>query len=146
MEPTLENASMVWDALAERVETFVEAWETLRRPPPLEDHLPPEPPVLRKLTLIELIKVDLEYRWKENSPKSIEEYAAEFPELNGESGPPADLIYEEYHIRRAQGDTVYAEDYFDRFPQQESRLRRLLGVGDPAASTAMCARRPVQEL
>jgi serine/threonine protein kinase len=145
MEPTLDNASIVWDALAERVETFVEAWETLRRPPPLAEHLPEGPDVLRKMTLIELIKVDLEYRWKESSPKTIEEYVAEFPELNGECGPPADLIYEEFHVRRAQGDTVFAADYFDRFPAQETRLRRLLGMGDPAASTAMCSRRLVEE-
>jgi serine/threonine protein kinase len=145
MEPTIENATEVWDALAERVETFVEAWETLRQPPPLAEHLPEAPEALRKLTLIELIKVDLEFRWKENSPKTIEEYVAEFPELNGAGGPPADLIYEEYHVRRAEGDTVFAADYFDRFPQQESRLRRLLGMGDPAASASLCSRRPIKE-
>jgi eukaryotic-like serine/threonine-protein kinase len=146
MEPTLDNATMVWEALAERVETFLAEWETMAAPPALAEHLPADPPVLRQLTLIELIKVDLELRWKENFPKRIEDYVAEFPELDSETGPPADLVYEEYHVRRAAGDAVEATEYFERFPQQESRLRRLMGFGDPKASTSLYPRASVPEL
>ncbi len=146
MEPTLENATLYWDALADRVEAFLEAWETQKRPPVLDDHLPQEPQVLRQLTLVELIKVDLEFRYKEKLPRQIEEYAAEFPELNGECGPPADLIYEEFHVRRSEGEQVDVSEYFRRFPKQESRLRRLMGLGDPMASTALYPRRCVRDM
>jgi serine/threonine protein kinase len=146
MEPTLDNATMFWDALAEYVQTFLEAWEADHQPPPLSQHLPDGPPVLRQMTLIELIKVDLEFRWKKDFPKQIEDYVAEFPELAGECGPPADLIYEEYHVRRLEGETIAATDYFRRFPNQESRLRRLMGLGDPMASTALFPRGCAREL
>ncbi len=146
LEPTLENATLYWDALASRVESFVVGWEAEQRPPVLEDYLPQEPRVLRQLTLVELIKVDLEYRWKNGLPKTIEEYVVEFPELGGQNGPPVDLIYEEYHIRRTEGEAVEAGEYFRRFPQQESRLRRLMGLGDPMASTALYPRRCVRDM
>lgn len=146
MEPTLDNATMVWETLAQRVETFLDQWEALGKPPSLADHVPEGPPLVRQLTLVELVKVDLEFRWKENFPKEIEQYVQEFPELNTECGPPADLIYEEYHVRRAAGVTISASEYFRRFPQQESRLRRLMGLGDPMASTALFPRAAAPEL
>jgi len=67
----------------------------------------PSPPRIRRLVLIELVKVDLEQRATRNRRKPLESYTARFflnCSRNGE--PPCDLIYEEYHIRRTAGDSV----------------------------------------
>ncbi|WSG61172.1 serine/threonine protein kinase [Nocardia sp. NBC_01730] len=50
--------------------------------------------------MIELIKIDLEYRWlRYHFPKRLVEYRAEFAEL--QNGPlPAELVYEEFHAMR----------------------------------------------
>ena len=45
----------------------------------------------------------------------MEDYLAAFPEL-GAGGPPCDLIYEEFHVRKRAGEPVRPEDYLARFP------------------------------
>ena len=52
------------EVLANRLDAFVEAWEAGADPPDLHPFLP-DSGEIRRLTLVELIKVDLEYRWKE---------------------------------------------------------------------------------
>lgn len=138
----LDDASQVWDLLSERVEALVESWETCTNthsnPPTLADFLPAEPDAVRRLTLVELIKVDLEYRWREEQHRQLLEwYLDQFPDLREGSGIPCDLIYEEYHIRRQAGDTVEPEDYCARFPAQATELRRLLGIEKEQLSTAL---------
>jgi hypothetical protein len=48
-----------------------------------------------------------------------------------------DLIYEEYHIRRASGDEVDSADFLARFPDQATELRRLLEIEDPELTTSL---------
>src|SRR5690606_31739579 len=103
--------------------------ETMARPPHPRDFLPEEASGVRQVLLVELLKVDLEYRWLHRGlPKTVAEYLAELPEL-GET-PPADLLYEEFHIRRQSGDSVDPQEYFERYPSRANELRRLLGVED----------------
>src|SRR5687767_2880858 len=97
----LDASTHHWDELARRIEAFLSAWEA--GPPSLADHLPAQPPELKRLTLVELIKVDLEQRYQHNLPRRIDEYMAEFPELLESGEPPVDLIYEELHVRRCAG-------------------------------------------
>ena len=116
--PTAENATTAWDDLAERANAFIAAWETTSAAPELNDYLPESPPALRRLVLVELIKIDLENRWqKGDAPKVIEDYLVQFPELN-DGGLPSDLIYEEYHVRKQAGDPVQSEQYCQRFPHR----------------------------
>ncbi|WP_330184101.1 serine/threonine protein kinase [Nocardia sp. NBC_01503] len=81
---------------------FAAAWEAAGSPPELPDFLPADAQ-FRRLCLIELIKVDLEYRWiRYDFPKRLAEYRLEFDELR--SGPlPPDLAYEEFHALRRSG-------------------------------------------
>jgi serine/threonine protein kinase len=92
---------------------------------------------LRRLVLVELIKVDLEERVARGlTLRRIEDYAAEFPELT-DGGVPCDLLYEEFHVRRRAGEPVRARDYRDRFPAQAAELERLLGAKSTYATTAV---------
>jgi serine/threonine protein kinase len=134
----------IWDALADRIEAFVTAWES-GDPPRLAEHVPEGPRVVRKLALFEMIKVDLEYRWKGDEGRYIEDYAREFPEI-ADAGVPCDLIYEEFHIRRLNGREVAAEEYFERFPDQADELRRLLGLESAHVTTTMFSRSRADEL
>ncbi|WP_405134078.1 hypothetical protein [Nocardia sp. NBC_01388] len=55
------------------------------------------------MCLIELIKVDLEYRWIHyDFPKRLADYRAEYDELRSGPSPP-DLAYEEFHALLRSG-------------------------------------------
>jgi serine/threonine protein kinase len=128
-----DSATRHWDELARCVDTFLAAWER-DLPPRLADHLPSEPRELRRLVLVELIKVDLEMRVARGALRRIEDYAAEFPELVQSGQPPVDLVYEELHVRRAAGENVSLQEYFERFPRCREALQKLLGDGLAASS------------
>ena len=71
------DVSLVWRQLSERIDALVSAWEQSNQPPLLADFMPAGPPALRRLTLVEAVKVDLEYRWQNRRfPKLVEEYVA----------------------------------------------------------------------
>lgn len=128
-----------WTVLADQLGGFCAAWERDGEPPKLAQFAPPEPAGFRRLTLIELVKIDLEQRWqRHHDPISIEDYVQRYPELREEDGSvPCDLVYEEYHVRRRAGDDVTPEEFFRRFVGEADRLRRLFGADDPATSTRL---------
>ena len=133
-----EFATRVWNQLSECVDAFINAWDNATEPPALGGFVPPEEPAVRKLILSELVKVDLEYRWRgQRYPKLIEDYLADFPEMSDDGRAPVDLVYEEYHVRRQAGDATDPKTYFDRFPTQETELRRLLKLESPHVTTTM---------
>ena len=141
------NATQAWDLLSERVDAFINRWEANRQPPPLAEFLPEGPPPLRRMALVELIKVDLEYRWQEfDVPRTLSEYLEEFPELAAGSGVPCDLIYEEFHVRKQAGDAVEVQQYLEQFPQQAGELGRLLGMEAPHLTTALFAGERMAEI
>jgi eukaryotic-like serine/threonine-protein kinase len=140
------ETSRVWEVLTERIEAFIAAWETEEDPPMPGLFAPAEPPAVRRLTLIELLKIDLEYRHKSGINQRVEDYLPQLPELTSSGGGmPCDLIYEEYHVRRGLGEDVKPEEYFARFPQQANELRRLLGLEKPElTSTLVSSARPAE--
>jgi hypothetical protein len=132
-----DDATRAWDLLSEHVDAFIQHWDNHRQPPPLGNFLPESPQGLRRMALVELIKVDLEYRWQEhNLPRSLGEYVEEFPELLS-GGIPCDLVYEEYHVRKQSGDAVDVQQYLEMFPQQAEELGRLLGMEAPHLTTSL---------
>ena len=121
--------------LEEFLTRFLLAWET--DPPPDLCNFLPETGAIRRLTLAELIKVDLEYRWRVHKlPKRLEEYCREFPELLA-GGIPPDLVYEEFHILKQAGEKVDAQEYLTAFPDQDTEIACLLGLDQEYASTAL---------
>jgi serine/threonine protein kinase/tetratricopeptide (TPR) repeat protein len=136
------------------VDDFEEAWQS-GTPPRIEQFLPPraESPHRRDV-LEELIKIDLEYRWRqaplqdaglpppaspgvldratalgpEGLPQHarLEDYVACYPELGPLEQLSADLIGEEYVVRQQWGDRPGQAEYLDRFPQQAKDLQEKL--------------------
>ena len=118
------DATVIWRQLSKHIDAFIAAWED-GGPPTLAEFLPASPSALRRLTLLEAVKVDLEYRWKEPRwRKTVEQYVADFPDLASDGGAPCDIIYEEFHIRSSLGDSVTLGDYCRRFPTRADELRR----------------------
>ncbi|MFC9551666.1 serine/threonine-protein kinase [Rhodococcus sp. NPDC056960] len=116
-------------AVGDAVARFASAWESSASAPDLATYLPVSP-ALRRVTLIELVKVDLEHRWlRGDHPKRLAQYCAELPELRRWPLPP-DLLYEEFHIRRRSGESVEASEYTQNFPGQAGQLDELLGAGE----------------
>ena len=131
------DASRAWDDVSRQVELLLEAW-TGGEPPALAAFVPSEPAALRRLTLIELVKVDLARRWAQpNLRRRVESYLEEFPELACVGSVPCDLIYEEFFVRKQAGEAVEKSEYFRRFPRQIDELGRLLRLDDASChSTA----------
>jgi serine/threonine protein kinase len=141
-EVTISDGAATLSLVSSRLDGFARKWEAEGSPPRLAEYIPNEPPAVRRIVLIELIKVDLDYRWAGGQLKRVEDYAAEFPELVGPAGVPCDLIVAEYEARRKHQTAPAVEDFAARFPAQAETVARLLGapttvrvvkkVGNPA--------------
>lgn len=141
---SFDDTAKAWSVLAGRVEAFMGAWEVAEAPPAIDQYLPSQETTLRRMTLVELIKVDLEHRWKKKlQPRPLESYLTDFPELA--TNLPVDLIYEEFHIRRQAGDVISTDECLARFPEQARELERLFGWQQAAhVSTSMFGGRPAK--
>jgi hypothetical protein len=91
--------------------------------------------------LHELIRVDLEYRWKSTVPaesgtlstprrRGIEDYLDLLPEVGAVSRLPLDLIAEEYRVRHRWGDRPAAAEFVHRFPERAAELAAALAAVD----------------
>jgi serine/threonine protein kinase len=142
----LDAGTAAWDILADHVDALLTAWAKGESEPDLAKFIPADRG-LRHLALCELVKVDLEQRWgNRRSPKLLEAYATEFPDLCHAGKFPADLIYEEYHVRKQAGDNVGQQDYLNRFPNQATEIGRLLNMEAPSVSTILSAREAAQPI
>jgi serine/threonine protein kinase len=120
-------ASRQWQQLKQYAESFEQAWANAPASDAvaLQGYLPPPNDPLRLPVLHELIKIDLEARWKRGQPIQLEQYVQQFPELGPVETIPADLIYEEYRVRQRYGDRPALAAYLPRFRQQYAALLKL---------------------
>ena len=115
-------------SIDELVEQFELHWQS-GRPEEIRQILAPvSDPALRRQALLELIAVDLEYRWRAANDSSaaggqslrclfcLEDYVSQWPELGTPAELPLDLIAEEYRIRHRWGDRPEIAAYEARFP------------------------------
>jgi hypothetical protein len=116
-----------WERLQDLLDRYERAWNEAGPEQLLDfkDYLPPTEDALRSAALQELIKTDLEIRWRRGQTVRIESYLQEFPEL-GVEGTLAPLIYEEFRVRQLHGDKPPVESYEIRFPEQFVELKRLV--------------------
>src|SRR5437763_13261495 len=95
-----------WQELQQIADRFEKAWQKAGdrgEPPDLARYLPPPQDPLRKLVLQELIKIDLEARWRRNQSTGIEFYLQRYIDLGSGRDVPASLVFEEYRIRHLYG-------------------------------------------
>src|SRR5262245_14250748 len=114
-----------WDGLqdvASRFEKVCRAAEAAD----LTSFLPPPESPLRATVLHELIKTELEVRWRKGRVVGMEYYVEKFPELGGMTGLPASLLYEEFRVRQLYGDRPQLLTYQTRFPNQYAELEELV--------------------
>jgi len=100
------------------LDEFIQAFESARARDEQIDltaFLPsPEHPLYHRV-LRELIRVDLEYGWELDRPKSLEEYQQSFPELFGDPQSVGEIAFEEYRLRQQAGENPDPVEYEKRF-------------------------------
>src|SRR5262249_25221701 len=136
-----DNAQAALLSEGDTLDRFDSVWRG-GDPPGIEDFLPAGGSERREV-LLELIKIDLEYRWRrsqetllsydagDDSPSrpTLDYYAEAFPELGSLRDWPLDLIGEEYRARRLWGDrpdhVAYADRFADRAAVGRAELERV---------------------
>jgi serine/threonine protein kinase len=91
----------------------------------LRSFLPPPGAPHRRAVLHELIKTELEARYRRGEQCLLEDYLARYPELGGLAELTPSLIFEEYHVRQRLGTGAELDEYRERFPVQFESLLRL---------------------
>jgi serine/threonine protein kinase/WD40 repeat protein len=123
-----------WRACEELLRRFDQAWQN-GKPPRIEEFAPATAPARREL-LEELLRIDLEYRWRLSEPgplgpglglpPRLEDYLARFPELGPAESLSLDLIGYEYRVRQHWGDRPGLDEYGRRFPRHGPALHQAL--------------------
>lgn len=167
-----DDSFVAWELVANCLERLAKSWDSyLESPcrpsvengarqateltePDIADFVPKQTPQFQYLALVELAKLDLEYRWRtqfahsDDTPGAsvvgrpvcqlrIEDYVARFPKLLSDGQPPADLIYEEFHVRKGSGESISVDEMIRRFPGQSEALKRLLALEQSDRSMSM---------
>ncbi|WP_417391895.1 serine/threonine-protein kinase [Gimesia sp.] len=139
----VSESQIAIDALTEVLGRFVSEWEARQAPPDLKDYISATD-FHNRFLLIELIKVDLEFRWQQfNFPRRILEYLDDFPILE-EPEIPVDLLYEEFHLRRQNGFDVDPAEYIGLCPTANPQLRQLFDLDHAYSTTKMFQHSPTQ--
>ena len=132
------EASLIWDQLSERIDALITAWEAASEPP-LADGLPAggpagPAPVDARRGSESRPGIPLEGPPLAQTDRGL---PGRLPRAGRRGGLPCDVIYEEYHIRKQQGDAVSIGEYCSRFPQRVEELRRLFELESPEQTTAL---------
>ncbi len=80
--------------------------------------------------LIELVHVDLEFRYRQGDRIRVEEYLERFPKLKDSDDDVINLIRAEYQLRSKNNHPASPEEYASRFPQyREVLVQHLASLG-----------------
>ena len=87
--------------LDDYVERFEDAWHEASEgaAPSLQPFLPPESQSEYEQICVELMRVDMEYRWDRNKKKRLTEYCQDHPWLRQQKGQLGQLAFEEFRLR-----------------------------------------------
>ncbi|HEV3021455.1 MAG TPA: hypothetical protein VGX76_03275, partial [Pirellulales bacterium] len=115
-----------WQHLENLADSLEEAWKQ-GASVDIKKFLPPAGTPGRAIILLELIKTDLECRWRHGQSVTLEYYLEKFPDdLGSLHVLPSALIYEEYRVRHLHGDRPSLQQYKTRFPKQFPEVERLV--------------------
>lgn len=130
-----------WNKCQELLSRFEKDWQQAEWVD-LEDYLRSAEPAKRIPLLHELIKSELEIRWRRGGGLTLEDYLRCFPELGRRDDLPPDLIQAEYVARVRHGDRPSLDEYQERFPNQYDALVKMVEA-DPEAQDLLQAARDV---
>ena len=136
---SLDDGTVVWSIVEQQLDAFCQAWDETEHPPAMQDFVGDQDGVVRRLILMDLIKVDIEFRMPNPDwEQPMEFYLDAWPELAPDKVVPAELLYEDVFHRRSNGLEVDLKDYRKRFPESIEALNRLLGTSENSlASTGL---------
>jgi serine/threonine protein kinase len=128
------NAASAADAasserLRELMARFQATWAEHREDPQAVDlgaYLPAQGDSLRPEALLRLIPIDLEGRWQNGVPVSLEDYLQRFPEIGPIEAVAPRLIADEYRIRARFGVISPHSVLRQRFPRQFTDVEKLI--------------------
>jgi tRNA A-37 threonylcarbamoyl transferase component Bud32 len=122
---------MTDDDFESRVRAFEQAWQR-DRPCGIREFLAslsfPDAAERRRL-LVELICVDLEFRWRNRAhvePAPLTRYVEQFPELGSVGQLPLEVLCEEYRARWRWGNRPSPSAYLLELPARHAELRAAL--------------------
>jgi len=116
VEQPSSNGRAFWEALETAVERLEQAW--LRSDEVhLNEILVDFDDAIRQRLLIELIKLDQEKRWANQSKRYVEDYLEQCPQLKREHDAIAELLRSECEIRTMNQDPPTIEEIESRFPE-----------------------------
>ncbi|MEZ6117463.1 MAG: protein kinase [Pirellulaceae bacterium] len=101
-----------------RVDEFIEAFEAALEFQTDQDwtsFLPDPSDPDFKAAAVELMRVDLEHHWLDNDQRSLANYRQRLPELFADPEILGQLAYEEYRLRKAQGEAISPDEYAKRY-------------------------------
>jgi len=104
-----------WGVLSDAVRSLEAAWKT-RVTPDLSGFVPRVGDPLRRQILVELIKVDQEYRWHSGQERTLENYLQSWPELADKPEVVVELLAAECLTRATFGSFATIEELRRRFP------------------------------
>ena len=114
-----------WSHCERCIKEFEDAWRLEPRPS-LTQYLRAEGPP-RQALLVELIHVDLEFRFKAGESVRIETYLSVYPELAADRQAVLGLLMAECELRQGQADVVPWEEIGRRFPEYVHDLQQRYG-------------------
>lgn len=122
-----------WQWIDERVAPFEQAWQQGARPR-LEEFLPRET-THRLALLVELVHVELEFRFRAGESPRVEEYLDRFADLQTSDEIVADLVRAEFEWRQRGGEQPAVDEYVARFPALADRIaawtKRATNIDEP---------------
>jgi serine/threonine protein kinase len=138
-----------WKRLSDAADRLEQAWQTSADVDLLQ-FLPAPGDPLRDAILQELIKSELEIRWRKGKGVTLDDYLERFPELGTREQLAPALIYEEYRVRQRYGDQAPLTVFSQRFPRQFEALQKLVFtlpvsvIPEKTMATAVTAPAPAQ--
>ena len=134
----------------QQLDDYVEAYEAARESGAhldVADFVPPADHPQWSETIVELVRVDLEYRWTSGHGRSVEQYQGMFPEVLRRGENLEKVAFEEYRLRRLAGECVTRDDYRQRFAIDTEDWPELpLGDALSQAPTLSCQDAGLREL
>jgi tRNA A-37 threonylcarbamoyl transferase component Bud32 len=99
-----------------------------------------ESPEFKAAALVELVKIDLDYRYREVQPTRIEWYLKRFPELRASPDTVGELLQVEIEVWLIAGQPPNIADLTERFPTLQSRFTVILEKAEQAKVRSLARR------